>query len=90
MCNGVAQPYTLILHILISDSRRKHHGNQSSLLFSGYCQSGSITNAVNFLHVTQPILSRQILDLEDELGQKRFTHGSHNMTLTVEGMILTR
>lgn len=57
--------------------------------FLAIAREGSITNAVNFLHVTQPILSRQILDLEDELGQKRFTHGSHNMTLTVEGVQIT-
>lgn len=57
--------------------------------FLAIAREGSITNAVNFLHVTQPILSRQILDLEDELGQKRFTRGSHNMTLTVEGVQIT-
>ena len=51
---------------------------------------GSITNAASFLHVTQPTLSRQIRDLEEELGQKLFTRGSHNMTLTAEGMILRK
>ena len=51
---------------------------------------GRITNAANFLHVTQPTLSRQIRDLEEELGQKLFTRGSHNMTLTAEGMILRK
>lgn len=58
--------------------------------FLAIAREGSITNAANFLHVTQPTLSRQIHDLEDELGQKLFTRGSHNMALTTEGMILRK
>lgn len=58
--------------------------------FLAIAREGSITNAANFLHVTQPTLSRQIKDLEDELGQKLFIRGSHNMTLTTEGMILRK
>ena len=58
--------------------------------FLTIAREGSITNAANFLHVTQPTLSRQIKDLEDELGQKLFNRGSHNMTLTAEGMILRK
>ena len=58
--------------------------------FLAIAREGSITNAANFLHVTQPTLSRQIRDLEEELGQKLFTRGSHNMTLTPEGMILRK
>ncbi len=56
--------------------------------FLAIAREGSITNAANFLHVTQPTLSRQIHDLENELGQKLFTRCSHNMALTAEGMIL--
>lgn len=56
--------------------------------FLAIAREGSITNAANFLHVTQPTLSRQIHALEEELGQKLFTRGSHNMALTTEGMIL--
>ena len=40
--------------------------------FLAIAREGSITNAANFLHVTQPTLSRQIRDLEEELGQKFF------------------
>ncbi len=58
--------------------------------FLAIAREGSITNAANFLHVTQPTLSRQIKELEEELGQKLFTRGSHNMTLTIEGMILRK
>ncbi len=58
--------------------------------FLAIAREGSITNAASSLHVTQPTLSRQIHDLEKELGQKLFTRGSHNMTLTAEGMILRK
>lgn len=58
--------------------------------FLAIAREGSITGAANFLHVTQPTLSRQIHDLEEELGQKLFTRGSHNTTLTAEGMILRK
>ena len=58
--------------------------------FLAIAREGSITNAANFLHVTQPTLSRQIRDLEEELGQKLFIRGSHSMTLTPEGMILRK
>lgn len=58
--------------------------------FLAIAREGSITNAANFLHVTQPTLSRQIRDLEEELGQRLFTRGNRNMTLTAEGMILRK
>lgn len=58
--------------------------------FLAIAREGSITNAANTLHVTQPTLSRQIKELEEDLGQKLFTRGSHNMTLTSEGMILRK
>lgn len=58
--------------------------------FLTIAREGSITNAANILHVTQPTLSRQIHDLEEELGQKLFVRGSHSMTLTAEGMLLRR
>lgn len=47
--------------------------------FLAIAREGSITGAADFLHVTQPTLSRQIKDLEDELGHKLFTRGSHSM-----------
>lgn len=58
--------------------------------FLAIAGEGSITNAANLLHLTQPTLSRQIHDLEKELGQKLFTRSSHSMTLTAEGMILRK
>ncbi|MCB6202250.1 LysR family transcriptional regulator [Extibacter muris] len=58
--------------------------------FLAIAREGSITNAANFLHVTQPTLSRQIRELEEELGQKLFVRKSHSMTLTNEGMLLRK
>lgn len=48
----------------------------------------SMTNAALKLHVTQPTLSRQIKELEEELGQKLFVRGNYNVRLTPEGEIL--
>lgn len=50
----------------------------------------NFTRAAQQLHVTQPTLSRQIADLEQELGVRLFTRGSHNLALTEDGMILKR
>lgn len=58
--------------------------------FLTIAREGSITNAANVLHVTQPTLSRQIHDLEEELGQRLFVRGSRNMSLTAEVMILRK
>ncbi len=40
--------------------------------------------------MTQPTLSRQIADLEQELGVKLFTRSNHHIVLTEDGMILKR
>lgn len=50
----------------------------------------NFTKAAHYLHVTQPTLSRQIADLEEELGVKLFIRSNHNIILTEEGMILKR
>lgn len=58
--------------------------------FLTVAREGSITGAANYLHLTQPTLSRQLQDLERELGQKLIIRGSHNISLTPEGMILRK
>ena len=50
----------------------------------------NITKAASLLHVTQPTLSRQLKQLEDELGVKLFERSSHNIILTEDGMLLKR
>ena len=42
------------------------------------------------LHVTQPTLSRQLADLEAELGVLLFDRGSHKIKLTQDGLLLRR
>lgn len=58
--------------------------------FLAVAREESITAAANFLHLTQPTLSRQIHDLEEELGQKLLVRKSHRVVLTPEGMLLRK
>lgn len=50
----------------------------------------SITKAAEMLHITQPTLSRQLAQLEEETGVKLFNRGSRKITLTNEGILLRR
>lgn len=50
----------------------------------------SITKAAEVLHVTQPTLSRQLMQLEEELDVQLFVRGKRKITLTQEGMLLRR
>ena len=58
--------------------------------FLAVAREGNITAAANFLHMTQPTLSRQIKDLEKELGQQLLIRKSHHVVLTPEGMLLRK
>ena len=58
--------------------------------FLAVAREGSITAAANTLHLTQPTLSRQLQDLEKELGQKLLVRGKYKVSLTPEGMILRK
>ena len=50
----------------------------------------SITRAAEVLHITQPTLSRQIAQMEEEMGVRLFDRGSRKIALTSEGMLLRR
>ncbi len=50
----------------------------------------SITKASEVLHITQPTLSRQLAQMEDEVGVKLFDRGTRKITLTNEGFLLRR
>ena len=58
--------------------------------FLAVAREGNITAAANFLHLTQPTLSRQIKDLEEELGVQLLIRKSHNVSLTDDGMRLRK
>lgn len=50
----------------------------------------NITRAAEVLHITQPTLSRQLMQLEDELGVQLMVRGKTKIVLTEEGMLLRR
>lgn len=58
--------------------------------FLAVAREENFTKAAGQLHLTQPTLSRQIADLEQELGVKLFVRSNHNIVLTEDGMILKR
>ncbi|MCI8631441.1 MAG: LysR family transcriptional regulator [Firmicutes bacterium] len=58
--------------------------------FLAVAREGSITSAAEQLHMTQPPLSRQLKDLEDELGTQLFIRSNRKITLTEEGQLLRR
>lgn len=89
----IANTYIALLAIL-----DKHYKNEYYLFmeirvlkyFLAVARVGSITGAANYLHLTQPTLSRQLQDLERELGQTLLIRTNHNVSLTPEGMILRK
>ncbi len=58
--------------------------------FLAVVQEEGINKAAEVLHVTQPTLSRQLSQLEEELGVKLFNRGARKITLTNEGILLRR
>lgn len=56
--------------------------------FLAVAEEGNITWAAELLRISQPTLSRQLKQLEEELGVTLFTRGPHNITLTREGQLL--
>lgn len=50
----------------------------------------SITKAAEVLHITQPTLSRQLAQMEEEVGVKLFHRGARRIELTNEGILLRR
>lgn len=58
--------------------------------FLAIAREESISSAAEYLHISQPTLSRQIKDLEEELGTVLFERGSRKITLTDDGMLLRK
>lgn len=48
---------------------------------------GNVTKAAKSLHITQPTLSRQIADLESEMGIKLFDRSNRHLVLTKAGTV---
>lgn len=58
--------------------------------FLEIARAGNMTRAAETLHLSQPTLSKQMKDLEQELGKKLFRRGSTSLSLTDEGMLLRK
>lgn len=60
--------------------------------FLAVAREESISKAAECLHITQPTLSRQIMELEEQLKTKLINRGkrNHKITLTEEGMLLRK
>lgn len=58
--------------------------------FLEIARESSMYRAAEILHVSQPTLSKQMKELESELGKKLFHRGSTSVSLTDEGMLLRK
>ena len=58
--------------------------------FLAVAREQNISAAAQSLHLTQPTLSRQLMELEKELGKQLMIRGSRKITLTEDGMRLRR
>lgn len=55
--------------------------------FLAVAEEGNITKAADRLHLTQPTLSRQLRELEEELGAPLFVRGKRRIALTEAGVL---
>ena len=58
--------------------------------FLAVAREGNITRAAESLHIAQPTLSKQLMELELELGKKLLIRGKRNITLTEDGILLRK
>lgn len=58
--------------------------------FLAVAREESITAAAQSLHVTQPTLSKQLMEIEAELGTTLFLRGKRKITLTEDGIFLRK
>lgn len=58
--------------------------------FLAVAREESISGAAEFLHLSQPTLSRQIKDMEEELGKQLLIRGNRKIALTEEGLLLRK
>ena len=58
--------------------------------FLAVAREQSISGAAKFLHLSQPTLSRQLKDLEEEFGKQLFIRGNKKITLTEDGILFRK
>lgn len=56
--------------------------------FLAIAREETISKAAEYLHITQPSLSRQMKDLEEEFDKQLFIRGNRKITLTEDGILL--
>lgn len=84
-----------LLYIVVSDMPAAKSGGtvmdvRVLKYFLTVAREGNYTVAANALHITQPTLSRQIMELEDELGKKLFVRDKRNVALSEHGILLQK
>lgn len=74
--------------------REKKDGKTKTMLSKTFvvavANEKNLTRAAEILHVTQPTLSRQIKDLENELGTVLLIRGKRSLTLTNDGRLFRK
>ncbi|MBS5112609.1 MAG: LysR family transcriptional regulator [Coprobacillus cateniformis] len=58
--------------------------------FLAIAREENISKAAEYLHITQPTLSRQMKELEEELGKTLFIRGNRKIILTEDGILLRK
>ena len=58
--------------------------------FLAVAREENITRAAESLHIAQPSLSKQLMELEKKLGKKLLIRGKKKITLTEEGVLLRK
>lgn len=58
--------------------------------FLTVCREKNITRAAETLHIAQPSLSKQLMDLENEIGKQLLIRGKRKISLTEEGILLRK
>lgn len=58
--------------------------------FLAVAEKETISAAAKHLHLSQPSLSRQLMELEKELGVTLFTRGNRKITLTEDGLLFRK
>ena len=58
--------------------------------FLAVAREENITRAAESMHITQPSLSKQLMELENEVGKQLLIRGKRKVTLTEDGILLRK
>ncbi len=88
-------PYVIILDAhpslrYIGEKEAESMDFRALQYFLAVAEEENISHAAEALHVNQPTLSRQMMDLEADVGKVLFIRGKRRLTLTDEGLLLRK